>query len=49
MFEVGRHAQAVIAFRRVAALEPENADNLAALGGLLLQALQYEEAARLLA
>ena len=49
MFEVGRHAQAVIAFRRVAALEPENADNLAALGGLLLHALQYEEAARLLA
>lgn len=49
MFEAGRHEQAVIAFRRVAALEPESADNLAGLGGLLLHALRYDEAGGILA
>lgn len=44
LFELGRHEQAVIAFERVSRLEPESADNLAALGGLLLHALRYDEA-----
>lgn len=34
----------MIAFERVRRLEPESADNLAALGGLLLHALRYDEA-----
>lgn len=44
LFELGRHEQAVIAFQRVCRLEPESADNLAALGGLLLHALRHDEA-----
>lgn len=44
LFELGRHDQAVIAFRRAASLEPETAETLTALGGLLLHALRYDEA-----
>ncbi|WP_282008848.1 tetratricopeptide repeat-containing sulfotransferase family protein [Brevundimonas aveniformis] len=44
LFEMGRHTQAVKAFERVQALEPESAANHAALGGLLLHALDYEAA-----
>lgn len=49
LFEMSRHDQAVIAFERVSQLEPESADNLATLGGLLLHALRYDEAGETLA
>lgn len=48
LFESGRHRQAVAAFRRVVALDGESAENLAALGGLLLHALDYDAAAETL-
>lgn len=47
-FETGRHAAAAEAFRRVVVIEGQTPDALATLGGLLLQALSYDEAGQVL-